>query len=199
MEKAHGEFGRPTVITSDQVAEIKLKLLLRDAAAELIEILRNRPELNQYVPQDNFKLALQVFRNLKKTLKKYPQLFEDLAEFAEMHPQQIAMAVLPLENLVITQTSTGVEGLVPVLTCTKFAIGDLREKIREQGRPYGLIASRNELVPYLFQRFETEDEPIISYRRRTMKPEDYLALAATRIFYNEVFHFRIDKAGNISR
>ena len=171
---------------------------MAEGIEDLEKIIEARPELRQFVTQTTYFRALQAIQNLDKTLKKYPRLFEELAAAVKANPHRVVMAILPEENLVFTQTPEGVEGFAPVLTCTHYAMDDVYSDFQALGESYGIITSNNGLIPYVIEQLEYDARPVISYSRRQMKPEDYIALGAKGIFANETFRFRI-KDGTIVR
>jgi len=182
----------------DQHIEMILSYLVAEGIEDLEKIIEARPELRQFVTQTTYFRALQAIQNLDKTLKKYPRLFEELAAAVKANPHRVVMAILPEENLVFTQTPEGVEGFAPVLTCTHYAMDDVYSDFQALGESYGIITSNNGLIPYVIEQLEYDARPVISYSRRQMKPEDYIALGAQGIFANETFRFRI-KDGTIVR
>lgn len=174
----------------DLYADLMAESLETEALDRLVEILRDRPELEQFVTQGSFTRASQALKGLARTLNKYPQLLVQLGLEAKARPHEVVMAILPEENLVFTQTPEGVSGFAPVLTCTHYAMDDIARGMSAR-RPYGFVVSNNGLIPYVLNRFENEDRPVISYERGEMKPEDYIALGAQRIFENETYRFSI--------
>lgn len=75
---------------------------------------------------------------------------------------------------------------------------DVSRAMRAQGMYYGFVTSGNDLIPYVLDRLEHEDKPVISYLRGEMDPRDYIALGAQRVFANETFRFSIVE-GRIER
>lgn len=177
--------------TRDSYSELMERLLVEEGSDELAEILEARSELQQFVTRTTRMRAMEALQGLGKTLKKYPQLLKELEQMAEAHPHEIVMAILPGENLVFTHTAKGIEGFAPVLTCTHMAMDDVSGVMRAQGTPYGFITSSNGLIPYVLDRLNQEDKPVISYLRDQMDPRDYIALGAQRVFANETFRFSI--------
>lgn len=184
--------------TRDSYSELVARALAEEGLKELAKILEARPELQQFVTQTTRTRAMQALQGLGKTLKKYPQLLQELEQMAEVHPHEVVMAILPGENLVFTHTAKGIEGFAPVLACTHLAMDDVSNAMRTRGTPYEFVTSSNDLIPYVLDRLKREERPVISYLRDQMDPRDYIALGAQRVFANETFRFSIVE-GRIER
>lgn len=186
--------GEATFFTTNRVED-----LIHDGEAEeslqrLIEILRNRPELRQYITRDTAANAASVIKRLRAILQDYPNLVKELVQIAdspERDEKEIVMALLPEFPLVLTRTQEGIVAFAPALTCTLNAISDLtRDK---PPRTHFITISNNVLIPYILRQLDHEDNPIISYDRTRMSPSDYIALGATGMFFNETFRVTLPK------
>lgn len=165
------------------ITDSALEAIRKRGLKNLIEILRNRPELVQFVTRKTAIQAYQAIYNLELTLQKYPDLLKQLKHFSDEYPHDVAMAVLPNENLVFMQTPNGVEGFAPVLTCTHLAMAGIKEKF--------VTSDNSPIIPDEAITLDSKGHPIVSYLSGQMNPVDYVALGVRGLFVNETFRFRI--------
>lgn len=182
--------GREPVGHRDSVGiSAERQLSLEDeAGSSLRRMIQQRPSLRQYVQRGAIENASSTISSLRRRLGGgrpgwSDELREDLEKAARRKPGKTVFAVYRDFPLVFQAFEGELTGFAPVLVCTINAVEDLRET----GKNPQIVTSNNGLLRYVFDL--PEENPIVAYER-WMKPQDYIALAASS-FRNETFRFRV--------
>ncbi len=163
------------------------ELIAREAEDELMEMVRQNPDLIAYVSQANIRQAANLLTKLQRRLKQDPGYFEDvlnaLRKRSADNPGARALYIDPLSPLVLTQSPEGLEGFIPVLGCTLQALHDLRGYLNGPN----IVHSEGDYVLYAYEQMERNPDALIKYEHT---PIEYVAMASAS-FTNETFRFRI--------
>lgn len=162
--------------------------LEEEAESSLRRMIRENPALRQYVQRGGIDSASSTISGLRRRLAGgrpgwSDELRRDLEKAAKRKPGKTVFAVYRDFPLIFQTFDGELVGFAPVLSCTINAVGDLR-KSRKNPQ---IVTSSNGLLQYVFKLPGTN--PLIAYGK-WMKPQDYIALAASS-FRNETFRFRV--------
>ena len=134
-------------------------------------------------------------RHIAQMLQGNPQILQDLQDVHSDDPSRITMAVIPDFPFSVIARCGDSEPIVlaPALTCTDNAIKDLFSRQPRHVGQYDIFTSFNELMERAWKMAEENPESVLTYNRESMKPEDYVALAAEGVLYNELFRLPLSK------
>lgn len=155
--------------------------------ARLIEILRNQPELLQYVTQDQAALSKAVFSRIPQILAASPHLLSELIAAHTQIKRKITMLIIRDFPLVFARIGESTIAFAPVMGCTIHAVDDVFRGTSQARGQYDIVGSDNGLLETVF---DSPPGAVLVYDRRSMDPVDYIALGLG-VFHNEVFRARV--------
>ncbi len=146
------------------------------------ELIDRDPRIAPYMPANPQKFAAKM-KGLPKYLSTHPGLLDRLRTFDQEQDSPVSMLVLPNYPLVLARFRSIETALVPSLGCTIQAMKELCFDIPKNGT--ALFSSDNSLIQCA--RSKGLIGRVFTFEDTTMKPEDYIALPAQGVFYNELY------------